>query len=119
MDLLRAIDTGNTDSFIASTKEYEVLQKYFGKLTDAITSPARLAADLFSPDLILAPKRMKANNETSSQETRNHHILNELMVGVASDSTKLMDIISVLQQHPPLHRDIAGKIKKECGNNAI
>ena len=119
MDLLRAMATGNTDSFIPSTKEYEVLQMYFGKLTDAITNPVRLAADLFAADLISTPTRRKANNETSSQEIRNHHILNELMVGVALDSTKLMDIISVLQQHPPLLRDIAEKMKTECGNNSF
>ena len=46
------MDTSNTDSYIPSTKEYLLLQKYFSKLTYVNTDPVRLAANMFADDLI-------------------------------------------------------------------
>ena len=107
--------TNNTDSFIPSTKEYQVLQKYFNILTRAITDPVRLAADLFTANLISDSTRIKANSVTSSCEIRNHYLLDELMIAVAIDSTNITKIISVLQGHPPFLTTIADKMKTECG----
>ena len=42
----------DTDSFTSPSKEYEVFQKYFGKLIRGIPDPVRLAADLYSANLI-------------------------------------------------------------------
>ena len=102
--------TSNTDSYIPSTKEYQVLQKYFGKLTYAITDPVRLAADMFADNLISDSTRIKANNETSSQEARNHHIVNDLLIAVVIDPANFIKIISVLQRHRPFLCAIAEKM---------
>ena len=103
MDLQRettTMATGNTDNFISSTNEYKVLQKYYGKLTYAITSPVTLAADLYSADLISDSTRIKANTDSSTRESRNHYILDDLMIAVAIDPTNLTKL-SVLQDHHP------------------
>ena len=110
--------TSNTDSYIPSTKQYQVLQKYFGPLVHTITDPVILAADLFSADLISESTRIRANTETSSRERRNCYILDELMSGVALDSSILTKIISVLEHHPPYLSSIAKKMKIENGNEA-
>lgn len=93
-----------------------MLQKYFCKLTYAITDPVRLAADLFKAELMSDSTRIKVNNGTSSKETRNYHILNELMIAVTIDPTNLMKIISVLQGYRPFLSAIAKKIMTEYGN---
>ena len=114
--------TSITGSFIPSTKEYQVLQKYYGRLSHAITSPVTLAADLYSAELISEWTLIKASFENSSREMRTHHLLDELRGGVAIDSTNLMKIISVLQCHPPLLSAIAEEMKTECGkrqNNTL
>lgn len=109
----------HTDSYIPSTREYQVLQKYFPELTFAITDPVRLAADLFKAELMSDSTRIKANNGTSSKETRNHHILNELMIAVTIDPTNLMKIVSVLQGHRPFLSAIAKKMMTDYGNKII
>ena len=81
----------------------QVLQKYIDYLTDAITDPVALAAELSEAKLISDVTRKKANNDNSCQVTRNYHILNELMVAVAINPTNLMKIISVLQGHHHPH----------------
>lgn len=108
--------TSDTDNCVASTKEYEVLRKYFGKLTRVITDPVRLAADMFAADLISESTRIKANNETSSQEARNHDILNELMIAVVVEPTNFMKIISVLQGYRPFLCVIAEEMMTDYGN---
>ena len=109
--------TENTDNFIPSTKEYQVLKKYFGILTSSISEPVTLAANLYSADLISDSTRKKATSEYSSQEIRNHHILDELMTAIAIDSTNLTKIISVLQNHPPNLSAIADKMTKDYYGN--
>ena len=106
-----------TNSFISSTKEYQVLKKYFSILTYAITSPVTLAADLFSADLISDSTRMKANTDSSTRESRNHYILDDLMIAVAIDTTNLTKIISVLQGHRPFLNVIANKMTKDYYGN--
>ena len=108
--------TCNTDNFLLSTKEYQVLQKYFGSLMHTITDPVIIVADLYSADLISESTRTRANTETSTRKSRNHHILDELMSGVALDPTNLLKIISVLECHPPNLSAIAEKMKRENGN---
>ena len=112
-----AMATGNTDDFISSTKEYQVLQKYYYKLTYAITSPVTLAADLYSANLISDSTRMKANNDSNTCESRNHYILDDLMIAVAIDSTNLTKIISLLQGHRPFLSVIANKMTKDYYGN--
>ena len=107
--------TSNTDNFIPSTKEYQVLQKYYGRLSRVIASPLTLAADLYSAELISEWTLTKATSENSSREMRTYHLLDELRGGVAIDSTNLMKIITVLQRHPPNLSAIAEKMKTECG----
>ena len=109
----------STDRFISSTKEYKVLQIYFGKLTRAITSPLTLAADLFSAELISEWTLIKATSENSSREMKSHYLLDELLSGVALDPTTLVKIISVLQCHPPLLSAIAEEMKIDCGNGTL
>ena len=87
-----------------------VLQKYISYLTNVITDPVRLSADLFKAKLISDSTHVKANSETSTKETRNHHILNELMIAVSTDTRNLMKIISVLQDHHPHVSAIAEKM---------
>ena len=111
--------TSNTNSFIPSTKEYQVLQKYFGSLVRAISDPVIVAADLYSANLISEPTKTKANEETSSRETRSYDLLDELMSVVALDSTKFMKVLSVLQCHPPLLSFLAEEMKTDFGNEAI
>ena len=106
-----------TNSFIYSTKEYQVLKKYFGILTSAISETVTLAANLYSADLISDSTRKKATSEYSSQEIRNHYILDELMTAVAIDPTKLTKIISVLQCHPPNLSTIANKMTTDYYGN--
>ena len=86
--------TGNTDNCIPSTKEYQVLKKYIGILTYAISEPVTLAANLYAADLISNSTRMKANTDSSICESRNLCILNDLMIAVAIDSTN-KDYLSV------------------------
>ena len=81
--------TGNTDTYIPSKKDFEMLQMYIAKLMYTITSPVTLVADLFADSFISVQTRMKANNDTSRQETRNHHILDELMIIITIDPTNL------------------------------
>ena len=109
----------STDRFISSTKEYKVLQKYFGKLTRIISSPLALAADLFSAELISEWTLIKATSENSSREMKSHYLLDELLRGVALDPTTLDKIISVLQCHPPLLSAIAKEMKTDCGNGTL
>ena len=104
----------DTDCFIALTKEYQVLQKYFSDLTRSITSPVTLAAALFSADLISESTRIKATFENSNHEMKtSHYLVGDLMVGLNHD--KFMKILSVLECHPPLLRDIAEKMKRDYG----
>ena len=107
--------TSNTDSFIPSTKEYQVLQKYFGTLTFAILNPVELAADLYASELISESTRVYASTKTFSCEIKTHYLLNELLLAVAIDPTNFNKIISVLQQHPPLLSAIAEKMKTDYG----
>ena len=111
--------TSNTNSFIPSTKEYQVLQKYFGSLVRAISDPVIVAADLFSANLISESTKTKANEESSSGERRSYHLLDELMSVIALDSTKFMKVLSVLQRHPPLLSFLAEEMKTDFGNKAI
>ena len=103
----------DTDSFIPPSKEYQVLQRYFSDLTRSITSPVTLAAALFSAELISEPTRIKATSENCNHELKAHYLVGELMV--ALDHAKFMKILSVLECHPPLLRDIAEKMKRDYG----
>ena len=111
--------TSNTNSFIPSTKEYQVLQKYFGSLIHAISDSVIVAADLYSANLISESTKAKANVETSRRETRNYDLLDELMTVVALDSAKFMKILPILQRHPPLLSFLAEEMKTDFGNEAI
>ena len=84
-----------------SSRELQVLQQYIGDLTDPITDPVALATDKSVAELISDITCQKINNDRSCQKARNYYILNELMTRVATDPTKLMKIISVLQGHGP------------------
>ena len=111
--------TSNTNSFLPSTKEYQVLKKFFGSLVRAISDPVIVAADLYSANLISEQLKTKANKETSSRETRSYDLLDELMSVVALDSTKFMEVLSVLQCHPPLLSFLAEEMKTDFGNKTI
>ena len=110
--------TSNTDSYIPSTKQYQVLQKYFGPLVHTISDPVTLAADLFSAGLISESTRTSVNTESSTRQDRNNCILDELMSVVALDPDNLLKIISELEHHPPNLSSIAKKMKIENGNEA-
>ena len=111
-----------TRSFIPSTKEYQVLRKYFATLLHTITDPLTLAAELYSADLISESTRMKATAESNNRTVRSYYLLDELMIVVAKDCTNLMKIITVLQSCPPVLSAIAEEMKTECGkmyNNTV
>ena len=111
--------TSNADSFIPSTKEYQVLQKYFGSLVRAISDPVIVAADLFSANLISEATKTKANVVTSARETKSYDLLDELMTAVALDSANFMKILPILQRHPPLLSFLAEEMKTDFGNKPI
>ena len=108
--------TRPSSSSTSSTKECQVLQKYFDILSRAITDPVKLAEDLFKADLISGPTCMKANTVTSSRDSRNHYLLDELMIAVTINPTNLTKIISVLQCHRPIVSALAEQIKTDYGN---
>ena len=101
------------ECFKPLSKEYQVLQKYFSRLTRSITSPVTLAADLFSAELISEWTLIKATSESSSREIKTHRLLEELMI--ALDHAKFMKIISVLECYPPLLSAIAEEMKRDYG----
>ena len=112
--------TGNANT----SKEHQVLQKYYAGLTKAITNSAillTLAGELYSANLISAPTKSKLATENSSpsHEAKTFCLLNDLMSVVALDCTKFTEIISVLQNHPPLLSAIAKEMKRECGKKTI
>ena len=113
------MDTGNADSYIPSTIEYEVLRMYIPKLTYVITDPVRLAADMFVADLISDSTRIKANMKTSTKEAINYYILDELLTVVNIDPANFQKIIFVLQGHPPCVSAIAEKMMRDYGNKTI
>lgn len=106
----------DTDSFIPPTKEYQVFLKYFGKLIRSIPDPIRLAADLYSANLISESTQININAENSSRDIRSYYLLNELTSAVDLDPANLTKIISVLECHPPLLKAIAEEMKAEPGN---
>ena len=113
--------SGNADT---TSKEHQVLQKYYAGLTKAITNSAilvTLAGELYSADLISEPTKSKlaTENSSASHETKTSSLLNDLMSVVALDCTKFTEIISVLQNHPPLLSAIAKKMKREYGKKTI
>ena len=106
----------DTDSFISHTKEYQVFQKYFGKLLRAISDPVRLAADLYSANLISESTRRTISEENNSRDIRKSLLLDELTKAVDLDPTNLKKIISVLECYPPFLSAIAEEMKAESGN---
>ena len=105
--------TSKSDSFIPPNKECKLLQKYFGILLHTITDPVTLAADLYSAGLVSESTRRKATTENNDCNSRNCYLLDELMIAVANDCTKLAKIISVLESYPPLVSAIAEEMKIE------
>ena len=103
------------NTFIPSTKEYQVLRKKFASLFHTITDPMTLAVELYSAGLISESARMKATTESNTRTAKSYCLLDELMIVVAKDCTNLMKIISVLQCFPPLLSAIAEDMKTECG----
>ena len=113
--------TGNPDT---TSKEHQVLKKYYAGLTKAITNSAlsvTLAGELYSANLISESTKTKVATENSSatHESKTSSLLNDLMSVVALDCTKFTEIISVLQNHPPLLSAIANEMKRECGKKTI
>ena len=113
--------TGNSDT---TSKEHQVLQKYYARLTKAITNSATLlilAGELYSAELISVPTQRKVatENSSASHEAKTFCLLNDLMSVVALDCTKFTEIISVLQNHPPILSAIAKEMKRECGKKTI
>lgn len=99
----------------STSKEYQVLRKYYGKLIRAISDPVILAADLFASGLISDFIRMKATNESDWLITRNDHLLTGMMGAIACDPNNLMKFISILEENTPLD-SIAQDMKTDYGN---
>ena len=99
----------------SASKEYQVLQKYYGKLIRAISDPVILAADLFSAGLISDLIRMKATNESDWLITRNDHLLNGMIGAIVCDPNNLTKFISILEVNTPLD-SIARDMKTDYGN---
>ena len=106
-----------SDSFLPSTKEYLVIQKYFSRLYHVIDDPVSLAISLFSAGLI-SDWTMKASCETSYVIVRNYHLLDGIIGAVVCNPNNLLKIISILEDHPPLD-SIAQEMKTDYGNNWI
>lgn len=104
-----------TTTDISTSKEYQILQKYYGKLIRAISDPVILAADLFASGLISDLIRMKATNESDWVITRNDHLLNGMIGAIACDPNNLMKFISILEKNTPLD-SIARDMKTDYGN---
>ena len=111
--------TSMTDSFNATTREYRVLQKQFGKLVKAISNPVPLAADLFSADLISEQTKMEVVNECCNIFVRNFRLINELMIAITLIPANFLKIVSVFQKYPPFLSHIAEEMKREYGENTI
>ena len=103
------------DNFVASTKEYLVIQKYFSRLHHVIDDPVSLASGLFSAGLISDWTLMKASCETSCVIVRNYHLLNRMKGAVVCDPNNLVKITSILEDHPPLD-SIAEEMMTDYGN---
>ena len=111
--------TGNSDT---TSKEHQVLQKYYARLTEAITNSATLATlagKLYSAGLISESTKTKVINENSNLKVKTHYLLDESMSLIAHDCTKFTKIISVLQKIPPILSDIAIEMKRKCGKKTI
>lgn len=107
--------TGNADT---TSKEHQVLKKYYGGLTKAITNSAllvTLAGELYSANLISESTKTKITTENSSLKIKTHYLLDELISVITHDCTKFAKIISVLQNIPPVLSAIAKEMKRECG----
>ena len=103
------------DSFVPSTKEYLVIQKYFSRLHHVIDDPVSLAIGMFSAGLISDWTMMKASCETSCVIVRNYHLLNGMKGAVVCNPNNLIKIISILDDHPPLD-SIGQEMKTDYGN---
>ena len=105
----------SNDSFVPSTKEYLVIQKYFSRLHHVIDDPVSLAIGFFSAGLISDWTMMKASCETSCVIVRNYHLLNGMKGAVVCNPNNLIKIISILEDHPPLD-SIGQEMKTDYGN---
>ena len=103
------------DSFIPSTKEYHIFQKYFSKLTRAITDPVIVAADLFSADLISEQALIKATTDNRSRDVKNRYLLDELSGALTLDPSTFIKIISVLECHRPHLSAIVEEMRTDYG----
>ena len=101
------------DSFVPSTKDYLVIQKYFSRLHHVINDPVSI--DLFSAGLLSDWTMMKVSCETKSIIVRNYHLLNGMKGAVVCNPSKLIKIISMLEDHPPID-SIGQKMKTDYGN---
>jgi hypothetical protein len=99
------------------SREFEVLQTYFHRLNNAIgeTGPS-IAIVCFGSKLISRQTMEKGTKNSSTVNTRNYHLLKDILIAVAGHQENFMKFLSVLESFPPLD-NIAREMKQDLSKN--
>ena len=78
--------------YVLDSRGYQMLVNYLGKSKSAISDPFGLAANFLSEELISDEDYMEATASNSSCEGGSHHVMDELLTGVALDPFKVIKL---------------------------
>jgi hypothetical protein len=87
-------------SLILATREYNLLQKYLGRLE--LMLGESIAVACFAEELISEQTLEKATLDSSAPFTRSYHLTKGILSAVAIDPNNLMKFISILEKEPSL-----------------
>jgi hypothetical protein len=89
--------------FIPVSIEYEVLQEYFDKLTQAIGDTGiSIAISCFSSKIISEHSMDQATLGGTATLIKNYHLLKAILSAVVSSPENLIKFLSILEMFPPL-----------------
>ena len=103
------------ESFIACTKELEVLKRNASKIHRSISDHRLLSMDLLSANLISLPTLNKLNAPVSTPDAQSYELLNNLLQAVVCDPSNFHKLLGVLENHPPLLTAVAKEMKEDYG----
>ena len=94
--------------------ECQAFQKHFAILSDGISEPGWLAAQLYSRDMISRDMRREAELETTSAPTRTRKLLSAVEDQIlTSPEPKFRDLLYILHSEPSLDH-LARKLEEAC-----